>query len=671
MLFCLAWFFNFLIGGLSGVFLSDVPSDVTTHGSFFSMAHFHYTIMGGLVFTFFAAIYFWVPKMTGFQLNERLGKIHFWTMFVVFNSTFAPLFAAGLPRPAAPRRHLSRTTCSSSTTGCRSPRSCSDSRCCSSSTTSSSRSSSRACRRPRTRGGRSRSSGSCRRPCPSTTSTASRCSPATRTATASPERPPACRQPSPAGGIVVSELAQPATDYGVVEGEPPELLGRNLDSAAHLLASATAFFFLAFLFAYFYLRSLNNAGLWRPKHVDPSLTLGTLVMALTVRERAARPARPRSTIGGRRRRQWRLKGARRARRRARSRSCSSRRVDVDRLRPGGRRLRERLLRLDGVQRPVRRSHAVLARDHARDGVPLPQRSERRAGARARRRATRAGPGTTSATRSRSCGPASSRCPSTGRSSRQARRRHLLDRPLPRLSRSRCGKPGPSAEDARWRVSRTGRRFARPASRRVIAARPQPKLFRRAHGAARPAAAVAPPLIVAAPGRILAPQRLSAVACTRVPSTHPCCVAWTLFVAVDPRIVWHIPGSTTSRCETARCTFGACLFFGTGLLFWGALFDSAPSAPSWWRIAYLDRPACSSAGSSRSCSRSRRPPLYPAYAALPHRPGGLSAIADQQLAAGVMSVPARSPITVAIIVFVYRWLGARVISATPRSSQQER
>ena len=48
MLFCLAWFFNFLIGGLSGVFLSDVPSDVTTHGSFFSMAHFHYTIMGGL-----------------------------------------------------------------------------------------------------------------------------------------------------------------------------------------------------------------------------------------------------------------------------------------------------------------------------------------------------------------------------------------------------------------------------------------------------------------------------------------------------------------------------------------------------------------------------------------------------------------------------------------------
>src|SRR5690242_11773080 len=104
LLFCLAWFFNFLIGGLSGVFLSDVPSDTTTHGSFFSMAHFHYTIMGGLVFTFFAAIYYWVPKMTGFELNERLGKIHFWTMFLAFNSTFAPLFVLGFM--GMPRRVL-------------------------------------------------------------------------------------------------------------------------------------------------------------------------------------------------------------------------------------------------------------------------------------------------------------------------------------------------------------------------------------------------------------------------------------------------------------------------------------------------------------------------------------------------------------------------------------
>ena len=95
MLFCLAWIFNFLWGGISGVFNSDTPSDVTTHGSFFVMAHFHYTIMGGLIFAFFAGIYYWAPKMYGFKFNERLAKIHFWVMFIAFNSTFAPLFGLG------------------------------------------------------------------------------------------------------------------------------------------------------------------------------------------------------------------------------------------------------------------------------------------------------------------------------------------------------------------------------------------------------------------------------------------------------------------------------------------------------------------------------------------------------------------------------------------------
>jgi cytochrome c oxidase subunit 1 len=96
MLFCLAMYFNFLIGGVSGVFLSDVPADTTEHGSFFVMAHFHYTIMGGLIFAFFAGIYYWLPKMMGIKLNERVGRIHFWLMFIAFNSTFLPLFAAGL-----------------------------------------------------------------------------------------------------------------------------------------------------------------------------------------------------------------------------------------------------------------------------------------------------------------------------------------------------------------------------------------------------------------------------------------------------------------------------------------------------------------------------------------------------------------------------------------------
>jgi cytochrome c oxidase subunit 1 len=108
MLFCLAWAFNFLIGGISGVFLSDAPSDTDTHGTFFVMAHFHYTIMGGLIFTFFAAIYYWVPKMTGLRFNERLAKAHFWLMFIAFNSTFLPLFVLGMK--GMPRRVVTYAT---------------------------------------------------------------------------------------------------------------------------------------------------------------------------------------------------------------------------------------------------------------------------------------------------------------------------------------------------------------------------------------------------------------------------------------------------------------------------------------------------------------------------------------------------------------------------------
>jgi cytochrome c oxidase subunit I len=102
MLFCLGMYFNFLIGGVSGVFLSDVPADTTEHGSFFVMAHFHYTIMGGLIFAFMAGLYYWLPKMMGIKLNEKLGKWQFWIMFLAFNSTFLPLFAVGMA--GQPRR---------------------------------------------------------------------------------------------------------------------------------------------------------------------------------------------------------------------------------------------------------------------------------------------------------------------------------------------------------------------------------------------------------------------------------------------------------------------------------------------------------------------------------------------------------------------------------------
>ncbi len=96
MLFALAVIFNFLIGGVTGVFLSDVPADVQLQDTFWVVAHFHYTIVGAGIFGLFAAIYYWFPKMTGRMLNERLGKIHFWIMFVGFNLTFIPMFWLGI-----------------------------------------------------------------------------------------------------------------------------------------------------------------------------------------------------------------------------------------------------------------------------------------------------------------------------------------------------------------------------------------------------------------------------------------------------------------------------------------------------------------------------------------------------------------------------------------------
>ncbi|MST34256.1 hypothetical protein GHK86_16200 [Acidimicrobiaceae bacterium USS-CC1] len=104
MLFVLALYLNFLLGGLSGVFVSDVPADVTLHGSYFVQAHFHYTIMGGLIFGVFGAIYYWIPKMTGYEMNKTLAKIHFWIMFPAFQLTFIPLFIVGFL--GMPRRYF-------------------------------------------------------------------------------------------------------------------------------------------------------------------------------------------------------------------------------------------------------------------------------------------------------------------------------------------------------------------------------------------------------------------------------------------------------------------------------------------------------------------------------------------------------------------------------------
>ncbi len=96
MLFALGMLFNFLIGGLTGVFNSDLPVDMQLHDTFWVVSHFHYTILGGGIFGLFAGIYYWFPKMTGRMYDERLGRIHFWLMFVFFNLTFLPMTWLGL-----------------------------------------------------------------------------------------------------------------------------------------------------------------------------------------------------------------------------------------------------------------------------------------------------------------------------------------------------------------------------------------------------------------------------------------------------------------------------------------------------------------------------------------------------------------------------------------------
>ena len=96
MLFALAVVFSFLIGGVTGIFLADAPTDVNLSDTYFVVAHFHYTIIGAEIFALFGAIYYWFPKMTGRMYNERLGQLHFWLMFLGFNATFIPMFWAGL-----------------------------------------------------------------------------------------------------------------------------------------------------------------------------------------------------------------------------------------------------------------------------------------------------------------------------------------------------------------------------------------------------------------------------------------------------------------------------------------------------------------------------------------------------------------------------------------------
>ena len=101
MLWSIGFLITFLFGGLTGIILASPPLDYQVSDTYFVVAHFHYVVFGTVVFAMFAGFYFWWPKFTGKMLNERLGKIHFWLLFLGFHGTFMIqhwLGVSGMPR---------------------------------------------------------------------------------------------------------------------------------------------------------------------------------------------------------------------------------------------------------------------------------------------------------------------------------------------------------------------------------------------------------------------------------------------------------------------------------------------------------------------------------------------------------------------------------------------
>ena len=92
----LGFLFIFTLGGLTGVMVAMVPFDWQAHDTYFVVAHFHYVLVGGMVFPLFAAFYYWAPAFSRRALSERLGRWAFWLMFVGFNVAFFPMHITGL-----------------------------------------------------------------------------------------------------------------------------------------------------------------------------------------------------------------------------------------------------------------------------------------------------------------------------------------------------------------------------------------------------------------------------------------------------------------------------------------------------------------------------------------------------------------------------------------------
>ena len=96
MLHALGFISMFVIGGLTGIFLGSTPVDMYLHDTYFIVGHLHYVLFGGSLFGAFAGVTFWYPKMFGRSLNEKLGKLHFWLTFILFNAVMFPMFGLGL-----------------------------------------------------------------------------------------------------------------------------------------------------------------------------------------------------------------------------------------------------------------------------------------------------------------------------------------------------------------------------------------------------------------------------------------------------------------------------------------------------------------------------------------------------------------------------------------------